>query len=75
MGEKSFFKTKVGHQTLAGFITIGSFPLLYYGQLNGNRGIMFIGLTFVVGGMLSSPIIKYLHNGTGMKKKTMKENT
>lgn len=63
MKEKPFFQKKVGHQTIIGFITILSFPFLYYGQLSANKTIMFIGMSFVICGMLSSAVLKFLHNG------------
>lgn len=59
MKEKTFFHTKAGHQTLAGFITISSLPFLYYGHLGNNRITMFIGISFMICGMVSSPILKF----------------
>lgn len=57
---KSFFRTKTGLQTLAGLITILSFPLLYIGILGESNILMLIGMVLIICGMLSSPIMKFL---------------
>ncbi len=60
MGKKSFFRQKVGLQTIAALLTIASFPFLYYGQAGGNKLIMYIGMVFVIVGMLVSPLLRFL---------------
>ena len=61
MEQKGFFKTKVGHQTISGLVTMGAFPFLYIGGVKDINALLYFGIFLVLLGMASSPVISYLH--------------
>jgi hypothetical protein len=54
-------KEKLWQQTAIGIITVVSFPFLYNGAIDANKGLLLIGYLFLFSGMIAAPLITYLH--------------
>ena len=60
MNQQSYFKSKIGKQTIAGIVTIGSFAVLYMSGQTHQSSLVYAGLFLLFSGMLSVPGMTFL---------------